>query len=97
MSDSRLYFNYMWAEIHMRTAKVVRRAEWPVGKTIYYDTDGDGIPDELDVSHPDFLANAKENYAKYKAGVRIAQDGEVLPAAYVTQADSLANDWYIVE
>ena len=90
-------FNYMWAEIHMQHAKRVRRKDWPAGKEAYHDIENDGIPDEIDVNDADFLRKSQAKYESFKANIRIALDGQVHPEAYITQEDSLAEDWQIIE
>lgn len=89
--------DYMTAEAAIKNAKTVSRLDWPAGKVAYHDVDGDGIPDQLDTSHPDFIKNAILIHNTYIKNIRIAIDGKVQESAFITHGDSLATDWYIVE
>lgn len=81
---------YYQAENLMREGNKVSRKDWPEGKEAFYDVDGDGIPDELDKSDPDYLYNSQENYRRFKENIRVS-DG-----SYINQTDFVANDWFLI-
>jgi hypothetical protein len=88
--------SYWEAENALRAGKKVAAELWPSGRVAYHDVDGDGVPDVLDTSDPDFLRKAQWSYEKFKSNIRIAENGQVIPGAFITHGDTLQS-WFIVE
>lgn len=99
--------SHMEAEVAMRDAKIVARMAWPAGKVVYYDVENDGTPDELEnydalmrelrKAPLTFIEKSMLLYEGFKKYISVRIDDAVHPDLYITQEDSLALDWYIVE
>lgn len=90
---------YEEAEQKMQRRTVMRRKSWPAGKHVFFDSDADGKPDDpLPLDFPDpllALKTQKEYYEFFKDNLTVkgGSKTDVNNRPWITQADSLADDW----
>lgn len=89
----------MEAQVQMRQAKKVKRLSWPDGKHAFYDTNKDGVPDELPLDHPDFIQRSQANYDHFLKNIVVigGSQTDITNRPFITQEDSLATDWELCE
>lgn len=99
--------NLSWHEAlyHVREGKSVTRLEWgDLARRVYFDIDGDGIPDALLIDY-DRVRMHRNNYGMkldansiiflenlYLAG----PDHDPKRAYHPIQADFVATDWFVI-
>jgi hypothetical protein len=88
---------YIQAELQMREGQKVARKAWPTGRSAFHDVEGDGIPDHAKPIPVKFYPQMQQEYELFLRNIRISENGQIVPGAYITQEDSLANDWIVVE
>jgi hypothetical protein len=89
--------NYQEAESKMREGEKVARKAWPVGRVAFHDVEGDGIPDHVKATPVGYYPEIQRDYELFVRNIRISEDGKIIPGSFITHADSLANDWFLVQ
>lgn len=99
--------NLTWFEAlyHVRAGKSVTRTEWEnIEKRVYFDVDGDGTPDVIDVDsdqargqHRNYGMKLDANSLFFLQCIYLAAPGQEPQKAYhPCQADYVATDWFVI-
>lgn len=91
--------NYEQAKQLMLKRISIRRKGWPAGKFAFFDSDKDGKPDDpLPMDYPDpklALESNREFYEFFEKNIVVkgGSKTDVNNRPWITQADSLEEDW----